>query len=128
MPPSTFQRYRDALRAMQNMLASNPTPEAMATALAHDFAKRYSSASNKDNAPKSAAVGWLGWLVHTLGFSPALTRGFLFQFQELKGASFIQVEIRGAPNRGPEPRPKMSQWGWLSLPIITVCGQRWRVG
>ena len=34
-------------------------------------------------------------------FSPALTRGFLFQFQELKGASFIQVEIRGAPNRGP---------------------------
>jgi hypothetical protein len=51
VPPSTFQRYRDALRAMQNMLASNPTPEAMATALAHDFAKRYSSASNKDNAP-----------------------------------------------------------------------------
>ena len=43
VPPSTFQRYRDTLRAMQNMLASNPTPKAMTTALAHDFAKRYSA-------------------------------------------------------------------------------------
>ena len=31
--PSTFQAYRDALRAMQNMLASNTTPEEMAVAL-----------------------------------------------------------------------------------------------
>jgi hypothetical protein len=43
VPPSTFQGYRDALRAMENMLASNPTPEAMAVALATDFAKRYSA-------------------------------------------------------------------------------------
>ena len=39
----TFQAYRDALGAMQGMLASNPTPEAMAIALAHDFAKRYNA-------------------------------------------------------------------------------------
>jgi hypothetical protein len=49
--PSTFQAYRDALRAMQNMLASNPTPEAMAVALATDFAKR---CSNGTHPPRSA--------------------------------------------------------------------------
>jgi Fe2+ transport system protein B len=47
----TFQGYRDTLRAMKDMLASNPTPEAMATALAHDFAKRYSSTNDRGNAP-----------------------------------------------------------------------------
>ena len=53
--PSTFQAYRDALRAMQNMLASNPTPEEMAVALATDFAKRCNN--NKGNGthpPRSA--------------------------------------------------------------------------
>jgi hypothetical protein len=52
----TFQRYREALGAMQNMLASNPTPEDMATALAHDFAKRYraNSGGNGANPPRSA--------------------------------------------------------------------------
>jgi hypothetical protein len=49
VPPSTFQGYRDTLRAMADMLANNPTREAMAIALAHDFAKRYSS--NKGAAP-----------------------------------------------------------------------------
>jgi hypothetical protein len=43
VPPSTFQRYRDTLRAMGDMLASNPTPEAMAAPLAHDFARRHSA-------------------------------------------------------------------------------------
>ena len=33
----TFQLYREALGAMQNMLASNPTPEEMAVALADRF-------------------------------------------------------------------------------------------
>ena len=51
----TFQLYRDALGAMQRMLASNPRPEAMATALAHHLAKRYSSANDRaPNSPRSA--------------------------------------------------------------------------
>ncbi len=55
VPPSTFQRYRDALRAMQNMLASNTTPEEMAVALATDFAKRCSNnKSNGTHPPRSA--------------------------------------------------------------------------
>ena len=40
VPAETLQLYRDALRAMQNMLASNPSSEEMATALTDDFAKR----------------------------------------------------------------------------------------
>jgi hypothetical protein len=37
----TLQAYRDALGAMQAMLASNPEPEQLADALADDFAKRF---------------------------------------------------------------------------------------
>jgi hypothetical protein len=37
----TLQAYRDALSAMQSMLASNPEPEELADALADDFAKRF---------------------------------------------------------------------------------------
>ncbi len=51
----TFQLYREALGAMQNMLASNPTPEEMAVALADDFAKRCSNdKGNGTNPPRSA--------------------------------------------------------------------------
>jgi hypothetical protein len=57
VPPSTFQGYRDTLRAMQNMLASNPTPEAMATALAHDFAKRYSARPKGDDGAAPPPAG-----------------------------------------------------------------------
>jgi hypothetical protein len=55
-PSSTFNTYRNTLRAMENMLASNPTPEEMAIALAHDFAKRYraNSGGNAPNPPRSA--------------------------------------------------------------------------
>jgi hypothetical protein len=42
-PPSTFHAFRHTLRAMGDMLASNPTPEAMAAPLAHDFARRHSA-------------------------------------------------------------------------------------
>ena len=40
-PTGTLQAYRDALSAMQAMLASNPEPEELADALADDFAKRF---------------------------------------------------------------------------------------
>ena len=40
-PPGTLQAYREALGAMQNMLASNPQPEEMADALVGDFAKKH---------------------------------------------------------------------------------------
>ena len=40
-PPDAIQTYRDALSAMQSMLASNPEPEELADALADDFAKRF---------------------------------------------------------------------------------------
>jgi hypothetical protein len=54
--PSTFQAYRDALSAMQSMLASNPTPEAMAVALAGDFAKRYGP-NNRGNGTNTQQSG-----------------------------------------------------------------------
>ena len=44
-PPGTLQAYREALGAMQNMLASNPQPEEMADALVGDFAKKYARPS-----------------------------------------------------------------------------------
>jgi hypothetical protein len=50
VPPSTFYAFRDTIRAMGDMLASNPAPEDMAVALARDFAKRY-SAKNRGEAP-----------------------------------------------------------------------------
>ena len=50
VPPSTFHAFRDTLRAMGDMLASNPAPEEMAVALARDLAKRY-SAKNRGHAP-----------------------------------------------------------------------------
>jgi hypothetical protein len=56
VPPSTFYAFRDTIRAMGDMLASNPAPEDMAVALARDFAKRY-SAKNRGkppNPPRSA--------------------------------------------------------------------------
>jgi hypothetical protein len=40
-PTGTLQAYRDALSAMQAMLASSPEPEELADALADDFAKRF---------------------------------------------------------------------------------------
>jgi hypothetical protein len=40
-PTGTLQAYRDALSAMQAMLASKPEPEELADALADDFAKRF---------------------------------------------------------------------------------------
>jgi hypothetical protein len=40
-PKGTFQAYRDALSAMQAMLASKPEPEGLADALGDDFAKRF---------------------------------------------------------------------------------------
>jgi hypothetical protein len=74
VPPSTFQGYRDTLRAMENMLASNPTPEVMATALAHDFAKRYRSASDRGNAPiPPPSAGW--WACSYPDLGPALAAG-----------------------------------------------------
>jgi hypothetical protein len=41
IPPGTIQAYRDALSAMQQMLASNPEPEELAVALGDDFSKRF---------------------------------------------------------------------------------------
>ena len=38
---ATFHAYRDALRSMEDMLASNPQPEETAVALSDDFEKRY---------------------------------------------------------------------------------------
>ena len=41
IPPDTIQAYRDALSAMQQMLASNPEPEELAVALGDDFSRRF---------------------------------------------------------------------------------------
>jgi hypothetical protein len=56
VPMATFRAYRDALRSMEDMLASNPQPEVMAVALSDDFAKRYGAGGNDDclNLPRSA--------------------------------------------------------------------------
>ena len=46
----TLQAYRDALSAMQSMLASNPEPEELAYALADDFAKHSSDELRDSNS------------------------------------------------------------------------------
>jgi hypothetical protein len=41
VPPEALRAYRDALRAVQKMLASNPEPGEIAVARGGDFAKRF---------------------------------------------------------------------------------------
>jgi hypothetical protein len=57
IPLATFHAYRDALRSMEDMLASNPQPEEMAVALSDDFVKRYARAGRHDDHPKFAGAG-----------------------------------------------------------------------
>jgi hypothetical protein len=70
-PPSTFHAFRHTLRAMGDMLASNPTPEEMAVALAGGFAKRYSSASRKGDRSRASSrrLPALGRLWFSLDYS-----------------------------------------------------------
>ena len=102
-----------------------------ATKHAETFYNRRAAARPSALGVKSAAVDRLAWrafFAHT--FSPALAAGlFSCRFQEQKGRRFIEVEIRGAPNRGPRaPAPTVPMGAGLFFAVRRLATHSDRAG